>query len=85
MNLIKLHLIMKKKISVPPINKASKGKIEIEIKVKLKSCNVRYRRKLRNCCDKYRHDVCIGFIIFMGIIIYGAIVYVFIILMKKFI
>lgn len=74
-----------KKISVPPINKASKGKIEIEIKVKLKSCNVRYRRKLRNCCDKYRHDVCIGFIIFMGIIIYGAIVYVFIILMKKFI
>ena len=74
-----------KKISVPPINKASKGKIEIEIKVKLKSCNVRYRRKLRNCCDKYRYDVCIGFIIFMGIIIYGAIVYVFIILMKKFI
>ena len=74
-----------KKISVPPINKASKGKIEIEIKVKLKSCNVRYRRKLRNCCDKYRHDVCIGFIIFMGIIIYGGFVYVFIILMKKFI
>ena len=73
-----------KKISVPPINKASKGKIEIEIKVKLKSCNVRYRRKLRKCCDKYRYDVCIGFIIFMGIIIYGAI-YVFIILMKKFI
>ena len=73
-----------KKISVPPINKASKGKIEIEIKVKLKSCNVRYRRKLRNCCDKYRYYVCAGFKIFMIIIIYGAIVYAFIILMKKF-
>ena len=74
-----------KKISVPPINKASKGKIEIEIKVKLKSCNVRYRRKLRNCWDKYRYDVYIGLIIFMGIIIYGAIVYAFIILIKKFV
>ena len=44
-----------KKIAILPINKASKGKIEIEIKVKLKSCNVRYRRKLRDCCDKFKH------------------------------
>ena len=44
-----------KKINVLPINEINKGKIEIEIKVKLKKCNVRYRRKLKNCCDKIRN------------------------------
>jgi len=71
------------KIMALPINEASKGKIEIEIKVKLKSCNVRYRRKLRNCCDKFKHccndnclkDVCSGVGLCIGYIIGGAFVF----------
>ena len=69
------------KIMALPINETSKGKIEIEIKVKLKSCNVRYRRKLRNCCNKFKiccNDVCSGVGLCIGYIIGGALIFAFV-------
>ena len=35
-------------------NEVNKRKLEIEIKVILKSCCFRYKRRLSNCCDKFK-------------------------------
>ena len=40
----------KEKIIVLPLNEINKRKIEIEINVILKSCSIRYRRKISKCC-----------------------------------
>jgi len=65
---IKIVISKKKKI-VLPINEKNNRKIEIEIKIILKSCSVRYKRKISKCCDKFKDCVCFCTLKFLSYII----------------
>ena len=48
----------KEKIMIHPINEINKRKIEIEINVILKSCSIRYKRKISKCWDNCKKCCC---------------------------
>ena len=82
-NQINFNFNIKEKKIVLPINEKNNRKIEIEIKIILKSCSVRYKRKISKCCNKFKDCVkdilhCSGYIIgfalglFIAFIILGG-------------
>ena len=84
-------------ILVLPNNETNQTKLEIEIKVIKKSCCVRYKRKISNCCDKCKDffkKCCpvvfgsiLGFIVGILIIAFFFLLYggwvIFLIIFKK--
>ena len=67
--------------SVFPSNKKNDEKLEIEIKVIKKCCCVIYKRKISNCCDKFKdkYKHCLGYLagFLLVIIVLALIFYVY--------